>query len=48
MLVIEPEKRLSLNQIEAHKWMKQVTIKMYYIKCINIYSNYNRNSFLVS
>lgn len=24
MLVIEPEKRLSLNQIESHKWMKQV------------------------
>ncbi|VVC38733.1 Hypothetical protein CINCED_3A004333 [Cinara cedri] len=24
MLVIEPEKRLSLNQIESHKWMKQL------------------------
>lgn len=24
MLVIEPEKRLSLNQIESHKWIKQV------------------------
>ncbi|XP_050426740.1 serine/threonine-protein kinase SIK3-like isoform X3 [Adelges cooleyi] len=25
MLVIEPEKRLSLNQIVSHKWMKQLT-----------------------
>lgn len=28
MLVIEPEKRLSLNQIESHKWVKQVTINI--------------------
>lgn len=27
MLVIEPEKRLSLNQIESHKWIKQVGTK---------------------
>lgn len=25
MLVVEPEKRLSLNQIESHRWIKQVT-----------------------
>ncbi|CAI6355982.1 unnamed protein product [Macrosiphum euphorbiae] len=25
MLVIEPEKRLSLNQIESHKWIKQLS-----------------------
>lgn len=32
MLVIEPEKRLNLSQIESHKWIKQVTIN-------NIYNN---------
>jgi hypothetical protein len=30
MLVIEPEKRLSLNQIESHKWIKQVTLNVLY------------------
>lgn len=30
MLVIEPEKRLSLNQIESHKWIKQVTLNVVY------------------
>lgn len=29
MLIIEPEKRLSLNQIESHKWMKQVNKTSY-------------------
>jgi len=31
MLVIEPEKRLSLNQIESHKWMKQVLKNVFYL-----------------
>lgn len=30
MLVIEPEKRLGLKQIESHKWIKQVTC---YVLC---------------
>lgn len=37
MLVIEPEKRLSLNQIESHKWIKQVLKKAFYLHSYNIF-----------
>lgn len=37
MLVIEPEKRLSLNQIESHKWIKQVLKNVFYLHSYNIF-----------